>query len=657
MQNFIPEEEIRRDQKIVDDGFYSEAYRRETQPIVIKREIGQKYGLEPKQWSKTEAIARAILVYLRTIRNQKTSFTREDIQDFYKLTNYLGSYDKLKPFLELESKSFIEFLLKQEYDYILTKYFIKRYTLDNIDKITINSDITNGSSAVKFQLERYKAIKKYFDETYGIKQNVAKETNKSKYDLEVLFSEETYEIREQLEEILEDFINMCYDTYVYQSPTHMKILQLSKKYRELRHKKNPYYSSTHIPDKEEQRYIKYSDALYPVCVLYNYFNNIDKKEQRIEQSIKYFNNQYNDLINKKIIRTLLDKNVTLDNITISELKKADFGYYFIINYGKGKLYANFLIQPESLDVSDMDEYVRTAHHLFPEHIHGEAVNYIMKVSVRPLIKNLNEGFDFNQINLTLDDFDDEEPVQNIKSKQVQNRDYTKEHLDLMNEVVDLGLPSGTLWSKYNLGVDQNQLSKVEDWYGDYYAWGELEANKTDEYDDIYFDWSNYKYGKDFDKLTKYCQEMYYGLNGFIDNLTKLLPEDDAAYQNKKLHNFKFYIPTKEQFEELINYTKNYWIKNYGPNKTIHNPKNDKGIKGLNGRVFVGKNANQLFIPAAGRYFGPDNDNDGSECYLWSSSINTDYPKNTYVLDFDSDTICMIDSERFKGQSIRPVINL
>ena len=657
MQNFIPEEEIRRDQKIVDDGFYSEAYRRETQPIVIKREIGQKYGLEPKQWSKTEAIARAILVYLRTIRNQKTSFTREDIQDFYKLTNYLGSYDKLKPFLELESKSFIEFLLKQEYDYILTKYFIKRYTLDNIDKITINKDITNGSSAVKFQLERYKAIKKYFDETYGIKQNVAKETNKSKYDLEVLFSEETYEIREQLEEILEDFINMCYDTYVYSSPTHIKILQLSKKYWQLCHGKYPFYNPHHIQDEEELRYINYRNALYPTTVLYNHFQDINKKEERIEYSIKYFNKQFNDLINKKIIRTLLDKDANIDEVNVSELKKADFGYYFIINYGKGKLYANFLIQPESLDVSDMDEYVRTAYHLFPEHIHGEAVNYIMKVTVRPLIKNLNEGFDFNQINLTLDDFDDEEQVQNIKSKQVQNRDYTKEHLDLMNEVVDLGLPSGTLWCKYNLGVDSNQLSKPEDWYGDYYAWGELKPNKADEYDDIYFDWGNYKYGKDFDKLTKYCQEMYYGLNGFIDNLTELLPEDDAAYQNKKLHNYKFHMPTKEQFEELINYTNNYWVNNYDPNKLVHNPKNDKGIKGLNGRVFVGKNTNQLFIPAAGRYFGPDNDNDGSECYLWSSSINTDYPKNTYVLDFDSDTICMIDSERFKGQSIRPVINL
>ena len=262
-----------------------------------------------------------------------------------------------------------------------------------------------------------------------------------------------------------------------------------------------------------------------------------------------------------------------------------------------------------------------------------------------ILEAVNRG-----IQLALDDFEDDE-VHNIKSKQIQNRDYTKEYLDLMkDEVVDLGLPSGTLWCKYNLGVDSNQLSKPEDWYGDYYAWGELEPNKSNPY------WDNYKFGN-YNKLTKYCNNSKFGLNGFTDNLTQLLAEDDAAYQNKKFYNFKFYIPTKEQCEELLKYTNNYNVNNYNPNKTIHNPKNDKGIKGLNGRVFVGKNTNQLFIPAAGRYFGPDNDNDGSECYLWSSSINTDYPKNTYVLDFDSDTICMIDSERFKGQSIRPVINL
>lgn len=31
--------------------------------------------------------------------------------------------------------------------------------------------------------------------------------------------------------------------------------------------------------------------------------------------------------------------------------------------------------------------------------------------------------------LALDDFDDEEPIPNIKSKQVYNRDYTKEYID------------------------------------------------------------------------------------------------------------------------------------------------------------------------------------------------------------------------------------
>ena len=62
-----------------------------------------------------------------------------------------------------------------------------------------------------------------------------------------------------------------------------------------------------------------------------------------------------------------------------------------------------------------------------------------------ILEAINKG-----IQLALDDFDDEEQVQNVKSKQVQNRDYTKEYLDLMKVVVDLGLPSGTLWCKYNL---------------------------------------------------------------------------------------------------------------------------------------------------------------------------------------------------------------
>ena len=264
-----------------------------------------------------------------------------------------------------------------------------------------------------------------------------------------------------------------------------------------------------------------------------------------------------------------------------------------------------------------------------------------------ILEAVNRG-----IQLALDDFEDEESIQNVKSKQVQNRDYTKEYLDLLrDEVVDLGLPSGTLWCKYNLGVDQDQLSKSEDWYGDYYAWGETEPNKSEPY------WENYKFGKDYNKLTKYCNDSKKGLNGFTDNLTELLPEDDTAYQNKKFYNFKFHIPSKEQIEELINYTNNYWVDNYDPNKTIHNPEDDGGIKGLNGRVFEGRNENQLFIPAAGYRSTSNIYSVGFFCYLWSSNIRLGGPNQAYYLEFNSDDIGKYSYNRCFSFTIRPVINL
>ena len=269
-----------------------------------------------------------------------------------------------------------------------------------------------------------------------------------------------------------------------------------------------------------------------------------------------------------------------------------------------------------------------------------------------ILEAVNRG-----IQLALDDFDDEEtPIQNIKSKQVYNRDYTKEYLDLLrDEVVDLGLPSGTLWCKYNLDVDPTKLFKVEDWYGGYYAWGELEGNKTTKYGEIFFDWGNYKFEKKYN-ITKYCNDPKYGLNGFTDNLTKLLPEDDAAYQNKKFYNFKFHIPTKEQCDELLKYTNTYWIKNYDPNKLVHNP-NDDGIRGLNGRVFIGKNGNQLFIPAAGYRQCFDTSSVDSGCYLWAANLKLDDTAHAYCLHFNSDYIGINYNFRFNGFSVRPVINL
>ena len=265
---------------------------------------------------------------------------------------------------------------------------------------------------------------------------------------------------------------------------------------------------------------------------------------------------------------------------------------------------------------------------------------------KQILEAVNRG-----IQLALDDFDDEEQVQNIKSKLNNYRDYTNEYLDLVkDEAVDLGLPSGTLWCKYNLGVNPDQLINPEDWYGDYYTWGELKGNKPE------FRWKNYKFG-DYSKLTKYCNNSKFGLNGFTDNLTQLLPEDDAAYQNKKFLNFKFHIPTKDQCEELLKYTNNYNVNNYNPNKLVHNPEDDGGIFDLNGRIFEGKNGNQLFIPAAG-YSNVNNTNYvGTDGFLWSSSLCLDNPTKVYNLVFFLNTINIVKNGRCCGFSIRPVINL
>ena len=151
---------------------------------------------------------------------------------------------------------------------------------------------------------------------------------------------------------------------------------------------------------------------------------------------------------------------------------------------------------------------------------------------KQILEAVNRG-----IQLALDDFDDEEQVQNIKSKQVQNRDYTKEYLELMKVVVDLGLPSGTLWCKYNLEAypELDPHPFPWDFYGNYYSWGETKVKNEYSYDTLTF-------CDDNRKLTKYCEK---------DRLTQLLPEDDVAYIKQKCRNFKFHIPTKEQVEELL----------------------------------------------------------------------------------------------------------
>jgi len=104
--------------------------------------------------------------------------------------------------------------------------------------------------------------------------------------------------------------------------------------------------------------------------------------------------------------------------------------------------------------------------------------------------------------LALDDYEDDGELTS-KSNIVKNLD-SKKLWDFYNSFVDLGLPSGTKWAKYNLGCDWDKLNedpkhaKPEDWYGNYYGWGENEPKNN-------YDWKTYKFGKR-DNLTKYNKD-------------------------------------------------------------------------------------------------------------------------------------------------------
>lgn len=113
------------------------------------------------------------------------------------------------------------------------------------------------------------------------------------------------------------------------------------------------------------------------------------------------------------------------------------------------------------------------------------------------------------------------------------------------EVVDLGLSK--LWATFNLGA------KSPEEMGYLYAWGEVVPK--DRYDSQNYKWSN---GGTFEgSYTKYCPYATYGVNGFVDNLNELLPEDDAAFAS--LGN-GWSIPTYKDFRELLEKCDKEWVE-------------------------------------------------------------------------------------------------
>ena len=176
------------------------------------------------------------------------------------------------------------------------------------------------------------------------------------------------------------------------------------------------------------------------------------------------------------------------------------------------------------------------------------------------------------------------------------------------ESVDLGLPSGTLWARYNIGA-----TKESD-YGDLFAWGATEPyrlNGTTPIDNT----DNY--------ASSYANKIQHDL----------YPNEDAA----TVHWGKGWkMPTKAQFDELLANTTDEWT----------------AINGINGRKFTASNGKYIFFPSAGYVNGGSLNGRGSYGSYWSRSFGSS--SNAWKLHFNSSGRDVNTGGRYSGFSVRAV---
>ncbi len=199
------------------------------------------------------------------------------------------------------------------------------------------------------------------------------------------------------------------------------------------------------------------------------------------------------------------------------------------------------------------------------------------------------------------------------------------------EMVDLGLPSGTLWAKYNLGVEDPTV----DPYGNYYAWGETTPRTG------YHTYASYKLGDGTNKftcLTKYIIDDGYTYAAGIDGKTKLEPSDDAA---TAALGTAYCTPAAEDWIELWSgqYVTFQWsyINCVNPDFPDLYPNLSLKVYGI--LVRSRSNGNSIFLPAAGLWGERmsaselSRGQNGSSCNYWSSTLYA-FP-NSYPHSFEA----------------------
>lgn len=188
---------------------------------------------------------------------------------------------------------------------------------------------------------------------------------------------------------------------------------------------------------------------------------------------------------------------------------------------------------------------------------------------------------------------------------------------VVKDCVDLGLPSGLMWRKYNLGAN----SEYEK--GNYYAWGET-VTKQDYFSTTY-KWCELDGA--IKRYTKYNK---------TDKLTLLQPEDDAATANLG-ENYR--TPTPKEWEELL--AECTWEVATTTNK------NNKTV--IDYWKVVGPNGNFIILPSAGYYFSEEWISYAS-CYQSASEMAI-----YWKIDETNEMPGMFNVKREYGYPVRPVL--
>lgn len=214
--------------------------------------------------------------------------------------------------------------------------------------------------------------------------------------------------------------------------------------------------------------------------------------------------------------------------------------------------------------------------------------------------------------------------------------------------IDLGLPSGTLWSCMNLGAS----IPVE--YGIAFSWGQtsyVEKNSStwENYEFMIESYANEWGINKYQKADDLTDGSWYSEGGvFIgDNKTTLDLADDAARKN---WGGKWRIPTKNECEELVNYTKLVSTENYnetGAHGDILYKKKSNGKYTLwDTHLFIVNDESEWY-PAAPYYW---------RNWHWTSTLGSDTRKAYTMSSASGRSVGMGISEatRIEKHQIRPV---